>query len=80
MDCTQSLVGTWASMTPLNAARPRAGVDVARGRETWGEEPTGVSKKSAEKREREPTGVRRSPPREAQNGPSRQRSSEHQGW
>ena len=36
MDCTQSLVGTWASMTPLNAARPRAGVDVARGRETWG--------------------------------------------
>ena len=36
MDCTQSLVGTWASMTPLNAARPRAGVDVARGREDLG--------------------------------------------
>ena len=36
MDCTQSLVGTWASMTPLNAARPRARVEVARGREDLG--------------------------------------------
>ena len=31
MDYTQGLVGAWASMTPLNAVRLRARVDVARG-------------------------------------------------
>ena len=37
MDCAQGLVGAWASMTPLKAARPRAGVDVARGKKEPGE-------------------------------------------
>ena len=49
MGCIQGLVGTWASMTPLNAARPRA-VPMSLGVEgTEGEKPTGVSKKSAER-------------------------------
>ena len=48
--CKQGLVGAWASMTPLNAARPSAGVDVT-SRGTWGEEPTGVSGKKRDERE-----------------------------
>ena len=51
MGCIQCLVGTWASMTSLNAARPRA-ESMSLGVEgTWGEEPTGVSEKSAKKGE-----------------------------